>query len=82
MAMDWSNFGGAFMGGPQEDVEDDEDFYGGYDQNHSYTNGNDHMQTTAGASAQDQVGRYPSSLESTDLTIFCSILPSWPKTPT
>jgi hypothetical protein len=82
MAMDWSNFGGAFMAQPQEDVEDDEDFYGYDQQNHSYTNGNDHMQTTAGASAQEQVGHYPPSLESTDLTIFRSILPSWPQAPT
>jgi hypothetical protein len=37
MAMDWSNFGGAFMAQPQEDVEDDEDFYS-YDQNQIYTN--------------------------------------------
>jgi hypothetical protein len=81
MAMDWSNFGGAFMAQPQEDVEDDEDFYS-YDQNQIYTNGNDHMQTTAGASAQEQVGHHPLPLESTDLTIFRSILPSWPKTPT
>ena len=70
------------MGGPQEDVEDDEDFYGGYDQNHSYTNGNDHMQTTAGASAQEQVGHYPLPLESTDLTIFRSIPSSWPQAST
>jgi hypothetical protein len=69
------------MAQPQEDVEDDEDFYG-YDQNHSYTNGNDHMQTTAGASAQEQVGHHPLSLESTDLTISSSSLPSWPKKPT
>jgi hypothetical protein len=81
MAMDWSNFGGAFMAQPQEDVEDDEDFYS-YDQNQIYTNGNDHMQTTAGASAQEQVGHHPLPLESTDLTIFRSILPLWPKTPT
>jgi hypothetical protein len=81
MAMDWSNFGAAFMAQPQEDVEDDEDFYS-YDQNQIYTNGNDHMQTTAGASAQEQVGHHPLPLESTDLTIFRSILPSWPKTPT
>jgi hypothetical protein len=81
MAMDWSNFGGAYMAQPQEDVEDDEDFYG-YEQNHVYTNGNDHMQTTAGASAQEQVGRHPLSLESTDLTISRSSLPSWPKKPT
>ena len=47
MAMDWSNFGGGYMAQPQEEVEDDEDFYG-YDQNHIFTNGNDHMQTTAG----------------------------------
>jgi hypothetical protein len=81
MAMDWSNFGGAFMAQPQEDVEDDEDFYS-YDQNQIYTNGNDHMQTTAGVSAQEQVGHHPLPLESTDLTIFRSILPSWPKKPT
>jgi hypothetical protein len=81
MAMDWSNFGAAFMAQPQEDVEDDEDFYS-YDQNQIYTNGNDHMQTTAGASAQEQVGHHPLPLESTDLTIFRSILPLWPKTPT
>jgi len=67
--MDWSNFGGAYMAQPQEDVEDDEDFYG-YDQNQTYTNGNDHMQTTAGASAQEQVGRCPIFLESIDLTSF------------
>jgi len=69
------------MAQPQEDVEDDEDFYG-YEQNHVYTNGNDHMQTTAGAPAQEQVGRHPLSLESTDLTISRSSLPSWPKKPT
>jgi len=68
------------MAQPQEEVEDDEDFYG-YDQNHIFTNGNDHMQTTAGASVQEQVGHYSPSLESTDLTIFCSILQPRPRTP-
>jgi len=59
------------MAQPQEDVEDDEDFYG-YDEKHVYTNGNDHMQTTAGASTQEQVGPYPQSFECTDLTIFAA----------
>lgn len=51
MAVDWAGYMG-FAAQPQEDVEDDEDFYG-FGQN-----GDVHMQTTEGARSFDQVGYF------------------------
>jgi hypothetical protein len=61
--MDWSGYGD-YAGPPMEDIDDEEeDFYS--EQNH--LNGNDHMQTAAGASAHAQVGLFRLHFEFTDL---------------
>lgn len=57
MAMDWSAYGN-YIPTPQEDIEDDEDFYGA-GQDAAYLNGN-HMPAAAGANAHDKVGRLES----------------------
>jgi hypothetical protein len=70
MAMDWSGYGD-YAGPPMEDIDDEEeDFYS--EQNHM--NGNDHMQTAAGASAHAQVGLFQLHFECTDLNTHRSLL--------
>lgn len=50
MAMDWlSGFTGAYAPQPQEDVEDDEDFYG-------FGDADGEADTTAGAQTEESVG--------------------------
>lgn len=76
MAMDWSGYGGYTAPPLGEDIEDDEDFYGSeQDQNHM--NGNDHMQTAAGAPAHAMVGFLQPLAKSTDLTIRYSPPQTW-----
>lgn len=72
MAMDWSGYGGYAAPTLGDDIEDDEDFYGSeQDQNHM--NGNDHMQTAAGATAHDMVGFSQPLVKFTDLNIRYSL---------
>jgi hypothetical protein len=68
--MDWSGYGD-YAGPPMEDIDDEEeDFYS--EQNHM--NGNDHMQTAAGASAHAQVGLFQLHFEFTDLNAHRSLI--------
>jgi hypothetical protein len=76
MAMDWAGYGD-YAVQPMEEIEDEEDFYS--EQNH--VNGIDQMQTTAGASAVQQVGLFQLHLfESTDLNARHSLPRSRPQT--
>lgn len=53
--MEWTAYGD-YAAPPMEEVEDDdEDFYGA---EQIHMNGNDHMQTAAGASVHGQVGLF------------------------
>lgn len=56
MAMDWTGYMG-YEAQPQDDLEDDEDFYS-FGQNN--VNGDVHMQTTEGVSAHERVGHFKS----------------------
>lgn len=72
MAMSWPGYGGYSVPLQDEDLEDDEDFYGS-EQQQNHTNGNDHMQTAAGASAHEMVGFLQPLAELTDLNIYHSL---------
>lgn len=73
MAMDWSGGGyGNYMSQPQEDIEDDEDFYGAGQDPAYNMNGKDHMHAAAGATAQDKVCRFHLTCESANLNVLHS----------
>lgn len=63
------------MSQPQEDIEDDEDFYGAGQDPAYNMNGKDHMHAAAGATAQDKVGIFHLAFESADLNVFHSNRP-------